>query len=97
MFVSALASVSAVAKETVVGVAGEVVTLPCRSGTVRQSGVEVCWGTGEPSVFNCHNTLINGARDHVKYRRSHRYADPSTNNRVTVSTERTFISQLSQI
>ncbi|XP_072231258.1 uncharacterized protein [Leuresthes tenuis] len=77
---SVLASVSAVAKETVVGVAGEVVTLPCRCGTERQSGVEVCWGTGEPSVFTCHNTLINGAGDHVKYRRSHRYSLSSSSS-----------------
>ncbi|KAM4545004.1 uncharacterized protein havcr2 [Odontesthes bonariensis] len=80
LLLSVVASVSAVAKETVVGVAGEAVTLPCRSGTVRPSGVEVCWGTGEPSVFNCHNTLINGAGDHIKYRRSHRYSLSSSSS-----------------
>lgn len=66
--------VSAVATETVVGVAGQVVKLPCRLEEARQSGVEVCWGRGQPSLFTCHNTLINGAGGQVTYRQSDRYA-----------------------
>uniref|UniRef100_A0A3B5MMM7 Ig-like domain-containing protein n=1 Tax=Xiphophorus couchianus TaxID=32473 RepID=A0A3B5MMM7_9TELE len=72
--VSVALCVSAVATETVVGVAGQVVKLPCRLEEARQSGVEVCWGRGQPSLFTCHNTLINGAGGQVTYRQSDRCA-----------------------
>uniref|UniRef100_A0A672GJU6 Ig-like domain-containing protein n=1 Tax=Salarias fasciatus TaxID=181472 RepID=A0A672GJU6_SALFA len=68
VFVSA-----AVSTETVVGVAGQAATLPCRSEAVEQPGVEVCWGTGEPSLFGCHNTVMYSAGSRVTYRKSHRY------------------------
>ncbi|XP_040907962.1 hepatitis A virus cellular receptor 2 homolog [Toxotes jaculatrix] len=74
------ARVSAVTMETVVGVAGRRVMLPCRSDAVSQSGVEVCWGRGEPSLFTCHNTVINTAGDQVSYRRSYRYSVSSSSS-----------------
>ncbi|XP_032431386.1 hepatitis A virus cellular receptor 1-like isoform X2 [Xiphophorus hellerii] len=77
---SAALCVSAVATETVVGVAGQVVKLPCRLEEARQSGVEVCWGRGKPSLFTCHNTLINGAGGQVTYRQSHRVQLPGPFN-----------------
>uniref|UniRef100_A0A8C4EZH1 Ig-like domain-containing protein n=1 Tax=Dicentrarchus labrax TaxID=13489 RepID=A0A8C4EZH1_DICLA len=40
---------------------------------VSQKGVEVCWGRGEPSLFTCHNTVINGAGEQITYRKSYRY------------------------
>uniref|UniRef100_A0A7N8X623 Ig-like domain-containing protein n=1 Tax=Mastacembelus armatus TaxID=205130 RepID=A0A7N8X623_9TELE len=52
---------SAVTMETVVGFAGRRVTLPCRLEEKNQRGVEVCWGRGEPSLFTCHNTVVNAA------------------------------------
>lgn len=73
IFVSVAARVSAVTTETVVGVAGRRVKLPCLSEAVSQRGVEVCWGRGEPSLFTCHNTVINAAGDQVSYRKSYRY------------------------
>ncbi|XP_069395545.1 T-cell immunoglobulin and mucin domain-containing protein 4-like isoform X2 [Paralichthys olivaceus] len=54
--------------------------LPCRSEAVKQSGVEVCWGRGEPSLFTCHNILINTAGDNVSYRKSYRYSLSSTSS-----------------
>ncbi|KAM4726646.1 hepatitis A virus cellular receptor 2 homolog [Anableps anableps] len=76
---------SAVATETVVGVAGQVVKLPCRLEEARQSGVEVCWGRGKPSLFTCHNTLINVAGDKVTYRQSHRFSVSSTTSALSIS------------
>lgn len=63
---------SAVTTETVVGVAGRRVMLPCRLDVEPQKGVEVCWGRGQPSLFNCHNAVINTKGDQVTYRRSYR-------------------------
>ncbi|XP_023255340.1 hepatitis A virus cellular receptor 1 homolog, partial [Seriola lalandi dorsalis] len=74
------AQVSAVTTETVVGVAGRRVTLPCRSEAVNKRGVEVCWGRGEPSLFTCHNTVMNTAGDQVSYRRSYRYSVSSSSS-----------------
>ncbi|XP_044078436.1 hepatitis A virus cellular receptor 1-like [Siniperca chuatsi] len=74
--VTAPARVSAVTTETVV--AGRKVTLPCRSEAVSRGGVEVCWGRGRPSLFSCHNTVINAAGDQITYRRSHRYSVSSS-------------------
>uniref|UniRef100_A0A3P8V7Y0 Ig-like domain-containing protein n=1 Tax=Cynoglossus semilaevis TaxID=244447 RepID=A0A3P8V7Y0_CYNSE len=62
---------SAVTTETVVGVAGRRVMLPCRLDVEPQKGVEVCWGRGQPSLFNCHNAVINTKGDQVTYRRSY--------------------------
>lgn len=64
--------VSVVTAETVVGVAGRTVTLPCLSEAASQGGVEVCWGRGKPSLFTCHNAVINAAGEQVTYRRSYR-------------------------
>ncbi|XP_061595111.1 hepatitis A virus cellular receptor 1 homolog [Cololabis saira] len=72
--------VSAVATETVVGVAGRAVKLPCRSEAAKQGKVEVCWGRGQPSIFTCHNTVINSARDHVTYQKSDRYSVSSSSS-----------------
>ncbi|CAL8363725.1 unnamed protein product [Lota lota] len=64
-----------VATETVVGVAGRRVTLPCSSEAVSKGGV--CWGRGKPSLFTCHNTLLvtNGVQ--VTHSASYRYRLPS--------------------
>ncbi|XP_029923895.1 hepatitis A virus cellular receptor 1 homolog isoform X2 [Myripristis murdjan] len=59
--------------ETVVGVSGRKVMLPCHSWAVSQGKVEICWGRGEPSLFTCHNTLIATDGAQVKFRTSHRY------------------------
>ncbi|XP_050923903.1 hepatitis A virus cellular receptor 1-like isoform X2 [Lates calcarifer] len=76
--VSAL--LSAVTTETVVGVAGRRVALPCRTEAANQRGVEVCWGRGEPSLFTCHNTVINVNGDHITYRKSYRYSVSSSSS-----------------
>ncbi|XP_069001846.1 hepatitis A virus cellular receptor 1 homolog [Embiotoca jacksoni] len=72
--------VLAITTETVVGVAGQRVTLPCRSEVVKQRGVEVCWGRGQPSLFTCHNTVINGAGESITYRRSRRFSVSSSSS-----------------
>uniref|UniRef100_A0A8C9WXW6 Ig-like domain-containing protein n=1 Tax=Sander lucioperca TaxID=283035 RepID=A0A8C9WXW6_SANLU len=77
---TATAVVAAVTTETMVGVAGRRVTLPCRSEAVRGGGVEVCWGRGEPSLFTCHNAVINAAGDQLTYRKSHRYSVSSSSS-----------------
>ncbi|XP_033503894.1 hepatitis A virus cellular receptor 2 homolog isoform X3 [Epinephelus lanceolatus] len=82
------AGVSAVTTETVVGVAGRKVTLPCRLEAVGQKGVEVCWGRGEPSLFTCHNTVINTAGDQVLYRKSYRYSSSSSSSSLTIINSR---------
>ncbi|XP_049893751.1 hepatitis A virus cellular receptor 1 homolog [Epinephelus moara] len=82
------AGVSAVTTETVVGVAGRRVTLPCRSEAVGQKGVDVCWGRGEPSLFTCHNTVINTAGDQVLYRKSYRYSSSSSSSSLTIINSR---------
>ncbi|KAM9332772.1 hepatitis A virus cellular receptor 2 homolog [Pholidichthys leucotaenia] len=69
-----LSGVSAVTTETVVGVVGGKVNLPCRLAAAKQGGVEVCWGRGEPSLFTCHNTVINRSAERTTYRRSNRYS-----------------------
>ncbi|XP_062262629.1 hepatitis A virus cellular receptor 1-like [Platichthys flesus] len=77
---TALPCVSRATRETVVGTAGRRVTLPCRSEAVKRSGVEVCWGRGEPSLFTCHNILINMAGEDVSYRKSDRFSPSSTSS-----------------
>ncbi|XP_038565627.1 hepatitis A virus cellular receptor 1 homolog [Micropterus salmoides] len=72
--------VTVVTAETVVGVAGRTVTLPCLSEAASQGGVEVCWGRGKPSLFTCHNAVINAAGEQVTYRRSYRYSMSSSSS-----------------
>ncbi|XP_061558836.1 hepatitis A virus cellular receptor 1 homolog [Phycodurus eques] len=60
--------------ETVVGVAGRRVALPCRVAVAERRGVHVCWGRGEPAVFSCHNTLLNVAGKRLVYKSSYRYS-----------------------
>ncbi|XP_043997648.1 hepatitis A virus cellular receptor 1 homolog isoform X1 [Gambusia affinis] len=79
---------SAVATETVVGVAGQVVKLPCRLEEAGKSEVEVCWGRGKPSLFTCHNTLINGAGGQVTYRQSDRFSVSSSTSALSISGSR---------
>ncbi|XP_058482860.1 hepatitis A virus cellular receptor 1 homolog isoform X1 [Solea solea] len=74
------AHVSTHTTETVVGVAGRKVTLPCRAEAEKQRDVEVCWGRGEPSVFTCHNTVIYATGDKISYRRSYRYSLSSSSS-----------------
>lgn len=66
------ACVSAGTTDTVVGVAGTLVVLPCRVEAVLQSGDDVCWGRGKPSLFSCHNSVIHQAAGEVTYRKSDR-------------------------
>ncbi|XP_020489064.2 T-cell immunoglobulin and mucin domain-containing protein 4 isoform X1 [Labrus bergylta] len=80
--------VAGVTTETVVGVAGRRVTLPCRTEAVSQTGVEVCWGRGEPSLFTCHNTLINTAGDQTTYRKSYRYSSSSSSSSLSILNSR---------
>ncbi|KAF6729389.1 Hepatitis A virus cellular receptor 1 [Oryzias melastigma] len=84
---AAAARVSAMATETVVGVAGRDVTLPCRCGAAEQGDVEVCWGRGEPSLFTCHNAVISGTGNHVTYRRSNRFSMSSSSS-LSISSSR---------
>ncbi|XP_008296934.1 hepatitis A virus cellular receptor 2 homolog [Stegastes partitus] len=81
-----LPGVLAVTMETAVGVAGQVVTLPCRHETANQRGVEVCWGRGKPSLFTCHNTVIDSNGQQITYRRSHRFSlSPSSSLSISSS------------
>ncbi|XP_056141474.1 hepatitis A virus cellular receptor 1 homolog isoform X2 [Lampris incognitus] len=59
--------------ETVVGVAGRTVTLPCHSTAMSQDGVGVCWGRGQPTVFTCQRAVIDTSGTTVLYRKSSRY------------------------
>ncbi|KAM6911442.1 uncharacterized protein PEZ65_015668 isoform 2-T2 [Lycodopsis pacificus] len=82
-----LSGMSAVATETVVGVAGRAVTLPCRSEAANQRGVEVCWGRGQPSLFTCRDMVVQVAGDQLAYRNSLRYSVSSSSS-LTISTSR---------
>ncbi|XP_054611468.1 hepatitis A virus cellular receptor 1 homolog isoform X2 [Dunckerocampus dactyliophorus] len=68
------AVITAGTMETVVGMAGRRVALPCRVEAAKQNGVHVCWGRGEPSLFSCHNMLVNMAGQQVAYKSSYRYS-----------------------
>ncbi|CAI5642410.1 hepatitis A virus cellular receptor 2 homolog isoform X1 [Oreochromis niloticus] len=81
---SALTCVSAVTMETVVGHVGRKVMLPCRTGAVKQGGVEVCWGRGKPSLFTCHNAVINSAAAGITYRKSHRYSVSASSSSLSI-------------
>ncbi|XP_029028577.1 hepatitis A virus cellular receptor 1 homolog isoform X2 [Betta splendens] len=81
VFVSIVTAVhvaGAVTMETVVGVAGGEVELPCRLEAANQEGVDVCWGRGEPSLLTCHDAVVHGAGHQVYYRRSHRLSVSSS-------------------
>ncbi|XP_022078287.1 hepatitis A virus cellular receptor 1 homolog isoform X1 [Acanthochromis polyacanthus] len=75
-----LSGVSAVTTETVVGVVGQTVMLPCRSEAANQRGVEVCWGRGEPSLFTCHNAVIDSSGERITYRKSYRFSLSSSSS-----------------
>ncbi|TMS14116.1 Hepatitis A virus cellular receptor 1-like protein [Larimichthys crocea] len=79
-FLAAPACVSSATTDTVVGMAGRKVTLPCHSEAVSQTGVEVCWGRGEPSLFSCQKTVIYSAGDKVTYKKSYRYSVSSSSS-----------------
>ncbi|XP_047463669.1 T-cell immunoglobulin and mucin domain-containing protein 2-like isoform X2 [Mugil cephalus] len=85
IFSSVCVPSESVAMETVVGVAGQAVRLPCGCEAVEQGQVEVCWGRGEPSLFTCHNILIDSSRDKVTYRKSLRVQLPGLFNDQTSS------------
>uniref|UniRef100_A0A669DQ30 Hepatitis A virus cellular receptor 2 homolog n=1 Tax=Oreochromis niloticus TaxID=8128 RepID=A0A669DQ30_ORENI len=70
--------------ETVVGHVGRKVMLPCRTGAVKQGGVEVCWGRGKPSLFTCHNAVINSAAAGITYRKSHRYSVSASSSSLSI-------------
>ncbi|XP_075939396.1 uncharacterized protein LOC142941033 isoform X3 [Anarhichas minor] len=95
-----LSGMSAVATETVVGVAGRAVKLPCRSEAANQRGVEVCWGRGQPSLFTCRDTVVQAAGDQLAYRKSVRlqltglFNDQTTSVHLIVI-DRTFASDSS--
>ncbi|XP_061817603.2 hepatitis A virus cellular receptor 1-like [Nerophis lumbriciformis] len=66
--------VAAGSVETVVGLAGRRVALPCRVEAAKQRGVHVCWGKGTPSLFSCQNMLVNTAGERMTYKSSYRYS-----------------------
>nr|XP_057943168.1 hepatitis A virus cellular receptor 1 homolog [Doryrhamphus excisus] len=68
------AVITAGTMETVVGMAGRRVVLPCRVEAANQNDVHVCWGRGEPSLFSCHNMLVNTVGQQVEYKTSYRYS-----------------------
>ncbi|XP_046894012.1 hepatitis A virus cellular receptor 1 homolog [Hypomesus transpacificus] len=60
--------------ETVVGVWGRGVILPCRYDAGIQASLEVCWGRGaQAALFTCHHTLLSTNGRAVTHRSSHRY------------------------
>ncbi|KAM9846772.1 hepatitis A virus cellular receptor 1 isoform 2-T2 [Aulostomus maculatus] len=63
-----------VTAETVVVVAGRRAVLPCRLEMWKRRRLEVCWGRGQPSLFSCHNTVINTSGKLIIYRSSYRYS-----------------------
>ncbi|XP_005949990.1 hepatitis A virus cellular receptor 2 homolog isoform X2 [Maylandia zebra] len=70
--------------ETVVGHVGTKVMLPCRTGAGKQGGVEVCWGRGKPSLFTCHNAVINSAAARITYRKSQRYSVSASSSSLSI-------------
>ncbi|XP_061659611.1 hepatitis A virus cellular receptor 1 homolog isoform X2 [Syngnathoides biaculeatus] len=60
--------------ETVVGVSGRKVALPCRVAAAKRRGLHTCWGRGEPAMFSCHNMLVNVAGERIMYKSSYRYS-----------------------
>uniref|UniRef100_A0A3B5KFB8 Ig-like domain-containing protein n=1 Tax=Takifugu rubripes TaxID=31033 RepID=A0A3B5KFB8_TAKRU len=75
-------------KGELVGFAGRKVRLPCRTQAAGQGGLEVCWGRGEPSVFNCHNAVINAVGNRVTYRKSYRYSVSSSSSSLSILSSR---------
>ncbi|KAF7649796.1 hypothetical protein LDENG_00135850 [Lucifuga dentata] len=71
--------------QTVVGVAGSTVMLPCYSEAANQRGVEVCWGRSQPTLFSCHDTLIHTPGPPTTSRTSHRYSLSSSASGTDVS------------
>ncbi|MCJ8740714.1 hypothetical protein PDJAM_G00062300 [Pangasius djambal] len=61
---------------TVVGLVGDMVTLPCKYDVSTYGISNVCWGRDQ-SWFNCEHTLIATDGLSVNYRVSHRYSLPS--------------------
>ncbi|KAL4631308.1 hypothetical protein GN956_G15419 [Arapaima gigas] len=59
--------------ETVIGVAGEQVTLPCRYSVKSHGVTDTCWGRGAVPFTKCSNTISSTEGDKVTYRQSHRY------------------------
>ncbi|XP_061752521.1 hepatitis A virus cellular receptor 1 homolog [Nerophis ophidion] len=65
---------SAGSVETVVGLVGRRVPLPCRVEAAKQRGMHLCWGKGTPSLFSCQNILVNMAGERMTYKSSYRYS-----------------------
>lgn len=61
---------------TVVGLVGDVLTLPCKYDVSTFGISNVCWGRDQ-SWFNCEHTLIATDGLTVNYRESYRYSLPS--------------------
>ncbi|TWW75244.1 hepatitis A virus cellular receptor 1 homolog [Takifugu flavidus] len=87
-FIAVFVLTECVSTETVVGFAGRKVRLPCRTQAAGQGGLEVCWGRGEPSVFNCHNAVINAVGNRVTYRKSYRYSVSSSSSSLSILSSR---------
>lgn len=60
---------------TVVGLVGDMVTLPCKYNISTYGISNVCWGRGQ-SWFNCEHTLIASDGLKIHYRESYRYSLP---------------------
>ncbi|KAL0994692.1 hypothetical protein UPYG_G00125870, partial [Umbra pygmaea] len=74
--------------ETVVGIAGRTVSLPCRYDSSTLGILAVCWGMGAgPSLFGCENTVISTNGEEVVYRRTlrHRLAGQTRRGEVSLN------------
>lgn len=61
---------------TVVGLAGDMVTLPCKYDVSAYGLSNVCWGRDQ-SWFSCERILITSEGQTVHFRKSARYTLPS--------------------
>ncbi|KAJ8332670.1 hypothetical protein SKAU_G00424590 [Synaphobranchus kaupii] len=59
--------------ETLIGITGETVTLPCRYDFTANGLTAMCWGREEVSLFKWSNTIISTDGEKVNFRKSHRY------------------------
>ncbi|XP_018611905.1 hepatitis A virus cellular receptor 1 homolog isoform X2 [Scleropages formosus] len=59
--------------ETVIGVAGERVTLPCGYSVKTYGVTDTCWGRGEVPYSKCSKMVVSTEGDKVTYRQSDRY------------------------
>ncbi|KAJ8332671.1 hypothetical protein SKAU_G00424600 [Synaphobranchus kaupii] len=70
---SSVFSVCDASIETLIGITGETVTLPCRYDFKANGLTAMCWGRAEVPSSKCSNTIITTDGEKVNFRESHRY------------------------